>query len=96
MDWVARNIQAAPIAISQQEDGTHQKHLPEQEQDLLHGEVWSMTAAELGHHHEEQKSKWLIAVHGETWRREQPGTGSKQIPLIPEIPPRVELTQVTS
>lgn len=54
---------------------THQEHLPEQEQHLLHGEVGSVATAELGHHREEQKSKRLFGAHGEPWQGEGPGAG---------------------
>lgn len=59
---------------------THQEHLPEQEQHLLHGEVGSVATAELGHHREEQKSKRLLGAHGEPWQGEGPGVGLEPHP----------------
>lgn len=47
----------------------YQHCLPEQQEDLLHGEVGGMAAAELGHHPKQHDGKRLIVVQWGTWRR---------------------------
>lgn len=41
---------------------TNQYCFPQQQEDLLHGEVWRVHAAELGHHGEEEQSEGLLVV----------------------------------
>lgn len=51
---------------------TYREHFPEQQEHLLHGEVWGVPTTELGHHGEEQERKGLFAVHRETCRDSHP------------------------
>lgn len=40
----------------------YQNGLPEQKEHFLHGEVWSVHAAELGHHGEEEEGEGFSVV----------------------------------
>lgn len=81
--WVASStVPCLPSALKRKL-GTHQEHLPEQEQDLLHRKVRSVAAAELGHHREEQESEGLIGAHGETWQ----GGSRSELRAVPGVSP---------
>lgn len=53
----------------------HQNALPQQQQDLLHGEVRGVSAAELGDHAEEHDGNGLIVEKRRTYR----GRGSERV-----------------
>lgn len=55
----------------------HQNALPQQQQDLLHGEMGGVSAAELGDHAEEHDRNGLIVEKGRTC-----GGGSERVETV--------------
>ena len=59
-----------PLSPSTQvplQGSAHQHCLPEQQENLFHGEVRRMATAKFGHHPKQHDGKWLTVVQRGTW-----------------------------